>query len=766
MRKLLVFIVCAFCLSTIVFSNYAHAEEDTTKKVTVMIYMCGADLELKSFAGTKTLASINSSGVNKDEINIVALLGGTSSWSRGYDSSKLAILELGSRRPIEIGSMELHSMGDVDTLTNFLDYCHENYPAEKYDLIMWDHGGGPNQGVCFDMLFDNDSLSINELVSALANSSFADKGLDIIAFHTCLTSSIEYAANLASFANYMVATEDSMYGLAYDWLKTLDTDGSSLVTASHIVDGTYELNEEVCKAQSAQEIVSVSAVDLSKVHAVVLAMDDFFKHVIPNTDSSEFIQVSQQRRDSRTFGITESGGSQNRDLADLGDLVFHLRGYAPEEADHLITALQDSVAYKRSAYEDCSGLTVYHPYSNKSALKKYLAVHNDIPLSSEYSAYIQWFSSVLTGTPLAEWSDLHTESAVKKDNRTLFSLALKDEQANNLSYSRLHVLHKQEDGSFRLVFHNPSTSFDGKGLTGEFNGTALYAVENSKVYSAPLSYEVNTNGFYLIPAILTRQGQAGGTDFSVNALICCTLDKETKQLDPGEVLLKDEVVGGYTGIYGLTLEDFSEISVPIISRAETRDDKGVLLPFQEWEEVEQSAWTSSINGDWHFSLLNDTMDTEELYASFQITDAQYNMYSSELAVVKAQANIAGEVRVTYDDMNLARINSFNAAPIGENLVLSVDVTNLSETEAIIVLDHLSLNGENVEAYAEAYGSGDNWGLIQNENQYLQVALPMDELPVTEQLTNITFDLILVDASSDEQIGTVPVAVSLLLSLSI
>ena len=54
----------------------------------------------------------------------------------------------------------------------------------------------------------------------------------------------------------------------------------------------------------------------------------------------------------------------------------------------------------------------------------------------------------------------------------------------------------------------------------------------------------------------------------------------------------------------------------------------------------------------------DNSGVEELYASFQVTDAQYNRYSSELAAVKTRASTAEEVRVAYDDLNLVKINSF------------------------------------------------------------------------------------------------------------
>ena len=98
-------------------------------------------------------------------------------------------------------------------------------------------------------------------------------------------------------------------------------------------------------------------------------------------------------------------------------------------------------------------------------------------------------------------------------------------------------------------------------------------------------------------------------------------------------------------------------------------------------------------------------------------------------------------------------------------MLSAELTNLSETEAIIALEHLTLNGLDTDARTEAYGSGDNWGLLPGETQYLQAALPLDTLPVTGSLTDITFDLSFFDAANDNAIGTVPVTVTLLLNIA-
>ena len=86
--------------------------------------------------------------------------------------------------------------------------------------MFWDHGGGPNEGVCYDRISEEkihrmDTLTTPELESALNNSPFAKQKLDMIVFHACLMGSAEVATRIAPFARYMVASEEINYGIGY-----------------------------------------------------------------------------------------------------------------------------------------------------------------------------------------------------------------------------------------------------------------------------------------------------------------------------------------------------------------------------------------------------------------------------------------------------------------------------------------------------------------------------------------------------------------------
>ena len=50
----------------------------------------------------------------------------------------------------KVGEERLSSMGEAETLADFLEWGVQTYPADKMGLILWNHGSGSINGVCFD----------------------------------------------------------------------------------------------------------------------------------------------------------------------------------------------------------------------------------------------------------------------------------------------------------------------------------------------------------------------------------------------------------------------------------------------------------------------------------------------------------------------------------------------------------------------------------------------------------------------------------------
>lgn len=734
------------------------------KKYTIMMYVCGSDLERDHGQLSRNMASLMSTHYDQNEVNAIALLGGTPRWAgNAFDASVLNVVELAGRRPKKVCDFPLAPMSDGATLIQFLAYCRENYPAEHYILEICNHGGGPLYGCCIDELFSRDIMSVKSLREALGNSVFADGSLDIIAFNACLMASAEVAYSLAPYAKYMVATEDAMFGLGQSWVKDVEKDESLLETARRIAESTYQDNRQIIEQQHASELNSVSVIDLKAMQEVSDAMNAFFVS-IPKLDEASFTRMSGRRGDAVDFGVMESGGNSQYDLVDIGSLVSSLEENT-QSGEELLDAIRKAIPYNYADVENCMGMTVYHPFLNKEAAERFMDVYSSLGFAPAYVNYVINYASIMTGTPLANWQNLMLAvPPAEKDKRTLFTLTLTDEQAANLGDSQMDVLQKEADGSYRFTYLTTNTRFEDGRITGEYSGTALYAVDGEgNVLTKPLPYRLSSGGVYLIPAELKKIGEDGET-VAQKTMVHCTLDTATRELIPGGISVWDETMRTWNSNFIAVFSDFEEAVIHLQTRNEERNADGVLLPFDKWKLAADEAWSAKIDGSWSFCLLNDTIDPKELYAAFRVQDSQANQYLSELHQISTDVPSPDELRVEYDDMNLLKIESLLISK-PDQLTLSADLISLGATETVITLKDLTIDGEKIDTEVKVYGSGPDWGLLQGEKQVLSLSVPAEILAGKESITVMEFSLVLSTADESTELGTIPVKVTMAFDLT-
>ena len=190
-----------------------HPQQAEAGTKTVMIYMVGSDLESQYQAASTDIEEMLDSGYDESKMNVLIYTGGCSNWhNRDIPEDSNSILKIENGSLTELTSKDASNMGDPSNLTEFLNYGYTNYPAEQYDLILWNHGGGAFFGYGFDET-TNDSLTLDELDQAFADSPFHDGNkLEFIGFDACLMANIETAHTLSPYANYMVASQESVPG--------------------------------------------------------------------------------------------------------------------------------------------------------------------------------------------------------------------------------------------------------------------------------------------------------------------------------------------------------------------------------------------------------------------------------------------------------------------------------------------------------------------------------------------------------------------------
>ena len=148
-----VVVILVFVFIFLFFSPDKKMKDDVVDSRTIMIYLCGSDLESKIGLATADLKSINVDELDLDNTNIVVYTGGAKKWFNYVENDENAIYVLEEEGFVKKKTYNKQSMGASNSLSTLFDYAYDNYKADKYDLIMWNHGLGA-LGISSDELLE------------------------------------------------------------------------------------------------------------------------------------------------------------------------------------------------------------------------------------------------------------------------------------------------------------------------------------------------------------------------------------------------------------------------------------------------------------------------------------------------------------------------------------------------------------------------------------------------------------------------------------
>ena len=108
--------------------------------------------------------------------------------------------------------------GQAASLTDFGKWAVQNYPAQHYALIMWDHGGGWSM-IASDDTLGAEGIPMPDFQNALKDITAAAgvSKLDVIGFDACLMAQMPVAVTVAPYADYMIASEELVPGLGWNY---------------------------------------------------------------------------------------------------------------------------------------------------------------------------------------------------------------------------------------------------------------------------------------------------------------------------------------------------------------------------------------------------------------------------------------------------------------------------------------------------------------------------------------------------------------------
>ena len=358
--------------------------------VTIMVYMCGTDLESRSGMGTSDLQEMVAANIGS-KVNLLVYTGGCSSWRNNIVSSKVnqvyQVLNGGVKCLIKDAGRS--PMTDPENLGSYIQWCAANYPADRYELILWDHGGGSVSGYGYDEKYKSSgSMTLSGIRQALEKGGVK---FDFVGFDACLMATTETALMLGSYADYLVASEETEPGVGWyytDWLNALNSNTSipTVELGKKIVDSFVETCDRKCRGQK----TTLSLVDLAELSNTVPGLlNSFSKSISTQISGNNYQQIAQARNQSREFAASTK--------IDQVDLVHLAVNTGLKEGNALAKAIRAAVKYNRTSVNmsNAYGLSIYFPYrSSAKYVDSMSKTYNEIGMDSDYTTCIRQFASL------------------------------------------------------------------------------------------------------------------------------------------------------------------------------------------------------------------------------------------------------------------------------------------------------------------------------------------------------------------------------------
>lgn len=567
MKRLLAILLAVTLLFSVTgCSEVLELPEGEAKSWAIYWYLCGSDLETNGGFATMDLQEMLAVEL-PENVKVVIQTGGSAVWQNNVmDSAKLQRFLYDSEGLKLVDEQPSASMGDADTLAEFLSFAKENYPADKTVVTFWNHGGGSVSGAAFDELYGNDSLSLSEMQQAFTSVWEPDgknPPLELVGFDTCLMATVDVANTFYGLSHYLVGSEEVEPGNGWyysGWLGALAEDprmsGEELGVA--ICDSYYA----GCKAVGTHERVTLSLTDLTRLGSLMKAYEAFGAEALAAAceDPSFFSAFARAAFQSENYGgNTREQGYTN--MVDLGHLA-RLTADTLQTADPVLDALEDCVVYRvNGRYRaEATGLSCYYSYNGDmkdfngyadqgagTAFKYYFSYGLTGDLSESGKAYIaDWDVTELLEIPTLSsmgWDDADLELNDEGDSvLTLgpqaadvlsgigFSLYLVDEENDTMMYlgTDNDIEADWEDGIFTDNFRGKWGSIDGNlvymELSFEGEDYNLYAVPillNGEEYNLQVVYDFTAEEWSVL-------GASRGIDENGMA------DKEIRLLEAGD----------------------------------------------------------------------------------------------------------------------------------------------------------------------------------------------------------------------------------------
>ena len=219
-------------------------------------------------------------------------------------------------------------MSNPETLKKFINYARNYAPAERYGLILIDHGSGPGHGYGYD---DHDTVNPDALISvtglklAIFESDVVQNEgkFDFIDLDCCVMSNFETMLALSDYTDYYLGSPDISPHATVDYTSVMnylntDPDMETEKFGRKIVDLYVDFYEEHPELRSAGKAVCYCMVDTKalKESGFIDEMLKLAKQLRTEAADGTFYDEIRASKDDYKFAQTN--------LQDLATLVEQL----------------------------------------------------------------------------------------------------------------------------------------------------------------------------------------------------------------------------------------------------------------------------------------------------------------------------------------------------------------------------------------------------------------------------------------------------------
>lgn len=353
--------------------DYYFPDHSADKKVVVMEYIIGSNLEDGRGMASINIAQMKDATSKGDGVDFVVQAGGSERWfTSGIEDSTVGryVISGGDLEVVEtLGGDTV--MSEPQNLTDFIKWTKQNYPADRYMLVMWDHGGGFSNGYGVDDLNKRadgqQTLSASEIIGAIGDAGMK---FDVIGFDACLMQNIEYANAFEPYADYYLASEETEPGTGWFYTAgfgklaadpTLSTEefGKSMISS-------YDQCNRANNNGEPNHTCTLSLVDLTLVKPVYEQLTDLYAKATNEIADNRAVYANMSAGRSNAYQFAdEEQVDMVSFLTSLKNADIKQQVMKDEQLDGIAETAKACVVYRNSdSAEGVNGIAIDFPYKS------------------------------------------------------------------------------------------------------------------------------------------------------------------------------------------------------------------------------------------------------------------------------------------------------------------------------------------------------------------------------------------------------------------